>query len=349
VEPLDRALARILRLRGDVVPDFRLLDYLVSPMSTDESPSLDGRMGNDRRLRRDLAEGGIFDQRMAHYTLYRLREFGVMGFSGFEGRLYSVFPSLRIDMAAAVNMQAFVTALAYRWAMEGRISHKHIPDTPAVESERRQIIFGTAVGIPTFYVKSDGGNHLLRGILGFARGCRASRRYPGFTRVQLRDYRMALLSFLRAEGEELMETMNMTATLDELEERVASPECNGAMAVMADAAIGAHGRRGAMRLPAADFNAGMERYYRTELRRKYLAESLDVFDRDLRALDTAAQYDIEIASTLASLTPERSACDVLRGLRESVLSGEADENDWLLLIQLSLLVIAREHGQREQM
>lgn len=62
---LDRVLGAMLGLRGDWVPDQRLIDYLVSPLSTDHSPALDGTVGNDERLKRDLAEMGVFDPRMS--------------------------------------------------------------------------------------------------------------------------------------------------------------------------------------------------------------------------------------------------------------------------------------------
>ena len=47
-EWLDRLVSRTCRLRGDLVPDFRLIDYLVSVMSTEESPAM-GRHTGQRR------------------------------------------------------------------------------------------------------------------------------------------------------------------------------------------------------------------------------------------------------------------------------------------------------------
>jgi len=71
---LDRAASALFRLRGDFVPDFRLMDYPVALMSTDESPALDGRLGNGERLKRDLEELGVFDPRMSLYLPVKLRE-----------------------------------------------------------------------------------------------------------------------------------------------------------------------------------------------------------------------------------------------------------------------------------
>ncbi|HWU39469.1 MAG TPA: hypothetical protein VN203_17615, partial [Candidatus Acidoferrum sp.] len=99
----DRLIASCFGLRGDLVPDWRLIDYLVALLSTAESPGLDGRLGNSQRLKKDLADLGVFDARMATYLPYRLREFGAIGFSGFEGRQYSVFESFKHDLAKAVE------------------------------------------------------------------------------------------------------------------------------------------------------------------------------------------------------------------------------------------------------
>ena len=90
----------MLRLRGDYVPDFRLIDYLVALMSTEQSPALDGALDNGERLKNDLDELGVFDRRMSLYLPFKLRQRGVIGFSGFEARHYSLFESLRIGYDA---------------------------------------------------------------------------------------------------------------------------------------------------------------------------------------------------------------------------------------------------------
>jgi len=136
---IDHLLATVLGLHGDLVPDFRLIDYLVTLLSTETCPGLDGRPGNHSRLKQELADLGIFDQRMAMYLPYRQREFSAIGYSGFEGRSYSLFPSFLDDMAGAVDLQNLVTALAYQYVIEERVVHRDIPDQPSIESERRQI------------------------------------------------------------------------------------------------------------------------------------------------------------------------------------------------------------------
>lgn len=84
---IDSRLAKGLGLGGDFISDYRLCDYLVCLLSTDESPALDGQPGNDQRLLADLAGMGVFDSQMSVYLLYKLRRRKVMGFSGYEGPL----------------------------------------------------------------------------------------------------------------------------------------------------------------------------------------------------------------------------------------------------------------------
>ena len=82
----------------------------------------------------------------------------------------------------------------------GQISHRHIQDEPVIESERRQIFFGMAVGIPTFYVRRNTRNRFLLKILRRTKNIRISNRYPNYWRVQNREYCLALLALLNEDA-----------------------------------------------------------------------------------------------------------------------------------------------------
>jgi hypothetical protein len=172
---LDRLIRRVFGLKGDFVPDFRLVDYLVSLLSTDQSSGLDGSPGNSARLGQDLAQMGVFDTRMPLYQLIRLREFARMGYTGFEHRYYSIFEHVLTDMGNAADMQTLITALAYQYVLNGEVTHAMIPDTPDVESERRQLFFCAALNLPFCYVKTDTWNRFLKWICGPGSGNRFSR------------------------------------------------------------------------------------------------------------------------------------------------------------------------------
>jgi hypothetical protein len=180
---LDALASACFQLRGDLIPDARLVGYFASLMSTDQHPGLDGELGNGERLKADLERMGVFDRRMALYLLYRQREFKVIGFSGFEGRHFSLFESLERDLAPACELQTLITAFAYQEMARGRLTHEMIPDDPSIESERRQIFFASAIGIPTVFISQRTRNELLKRVVALAKNVRASVRYPGYWRV----------------------------------------------------------------------------------------------------------------------------------------------------------------------
>ena len=70
---LDKLIGKIFHMKGDFVGDFRLIDYLMTVQSTEESPALNGQMGNNKQLKKDLMDLGIFDERMSLYLLYKLQ------------------------------------------------------------------------------------------------------------------------------------------------------------------------------------------------------------------------------------------------------------------------------------
>jgi hypothetical protein len=136
---IDRSLARCLQLKGDFVTDFRLIDYLACLMSTHTAGALNGTVGNDAKLKTDLTSLGTFHTTMPLYLLYRLRRYDDLGFSGFEGRHYSQFESIQNDLGHAASLQVLLSALAFQYIFRDGIHHVDIPDTPRIESERRQI------------------------------------------------------------------------------------------------------------------------------------------------------------------------------------------------------------------
>lgn len=341
---LDRFCSGLFQLRGDFVPDFRLIDYPVAFMSTDESPGLDGSAGNDLRLKKDLAHMGVFDERMAPYLFYRLRQQADRGFSGFEGRYYSQFETLLGDMADAVSLQALLTALAWKYILSGRVTHGHIPDSPTCESERRQIFFGAAIGIPTFFVHGDTANRFMAHIVGSMKKTRPSRRYAGYTRCYHGEYRRALLALIRRDAADIVECMGLEDTLARLEERINSPASTAAGRLTAGI-LDRCGGRSAMHMPAADFNGAAEGYYRTVLRRSHLEESLTVFCESVRLLDRLALEGCgRFREATAELLDGRSAAAFANHIIPDIAAGRLSEDMLRTVIELLLLCIEAEQA-----
>jgi hypothetical protein len=337
---LDRAVSRVFRLRGDFVADFRLLDYPACLLSTHQSPALDGLAGNQQRLLADLAEEGVFDRKMAVYLLYRQREHAAMGYAGFEGRHYSLFPSLARDLAPAVDLQAVVTALCVHYAVSGRVSHALIPDGPELESERRQIFFGAAVGLPTFFVRADTPNHFLRMIVERARRVRPSRRYPGYLRVHNLEYRRALVSLLRADAAALGGGWGLEGLLDDLERRLEDWPRASAAGRLTTGVLAELGVDHPLKAPAGEFNAAAEKLYRGGLRRAQLAEALDQLREACAELDRRPELAFSRRrQALAFACGGLSAAQLVERATPAVLAGEAGREELARLIHLILVVV----------
>ena len=334
---LDRLLGRVLGLRGDYLPDVRLLDYLVALPGVDRSPALDGRMGNQERLKRDLFEMGVFDHRMAIYLPCRMRDLAHYGFSGFEGRFYSLFPDLGETFAQAVNLQTLVCALACAWVQNGRIDHSHIPDDPHTESERRQIFFATAIGLPTVFVRADTGNRVLQRILGLVEHQRPSRRYRGMVRIELDSYRRACLALLRAE----IGITGWGAAADEPLDRLEAI-LGGSLPTAAErltaAILGARGRSSdPMRTEARAFNQAAEHYYRTTLCHRHMEDGLATLQSDASELDWCS--DPAVAGARDQLTGGVPVALFVRATGRRVLAGEATVEELQTFILLTALIV----------
>jgi hypothetical protein len=297
-------------------------------------------------LKQNLASMGVFDQRMALYLFYRLRQHHVMGFTGFEGRYYSLFHQFSQDMGPAVNLQQLITAFACRMIIDGKITHQQIPDRPAVESERRQIIFGTAIGIPTFFVQNNTSNVLMQRILRETTGTRTSRRYPGYIRVHNREYRKALVKILRKDAADLIDHMGVRDTIDDLEQRILDPDHHAASGRLIRGILDHAGARTPFRLNAADFNQSADSYYRTTLRKQHLDEALSVLS-EMCTCSEQPETIAELESVLHQAGYPKPISEFLAGVRSDVLNDRIQIGELTVLIHLMILLAGSNQQDRE--
>jgi len=343
---LDRGVSSLFRLRGDFIPDARLIDYPAALLSTWRSPALDGQLGNHERLKDDLAALGAFDPRMSLYLLYRQRQFAAMGFSGFEGRHYSLFEHLGHDMGRAVALQTLVTAYAYRLMSAGKLQHRQIPDDPTSESERRQIFFACAMGVPTFFVRRNSRNLFLRRIVQRAERVRISRRYPGYLRVPVADYLMALIQQLREDAADLVESTGGDELLRDLVMRLSEPQRYSAKGRLTGAILDQLGERDPMRVQAREFNLAAESYYRGELRNRQMMAAFVELGDDLRNL--AEHGPTSLRQALTALLQDTDLKTLLRDARNQVLAGSADDLLLQRLIGLVLCCVEQDKSEARQ-
>jgi hypothetical protein len=343
---LDRTLARGLNLRGDFVTDFRLVDYLACLMSTRTSGALNGTLGSGAKLKTDLTSMGTFHTEMPLYLLYRLRRYADLGFSGFEGRHYSQFESIQDDLGHAASLQALLSALAFHYIFCEGIRHTDIPDTPKIESERRQFFFGAAIGIPTVYIHRQSRNRFLQRLLKDVRGTRFSHRYPGYVRIKIDEYQKSLVRTIRRDAPELIEHLQAGACLDDLEFRLDSPR-EGAAGRLTRGILNSASVKSPMQLSADDFNQAAEKYYRDTLRRKQMEEGLDLMEKSLAAIDTPNTWrQGRYNRPLYQILRGRNAREFLARQRQALLSEMASDETLAKLIQLFVLTTlkARHDG-----
>ena len=347
---LDRLLSAVFRMRGDFIPDFRLVDYPVSLMSTDRSPAFDGTLDSEGRLKKDLAELGVFDTKMALYVLYRLRQQAKSGFSGFEGRHHSLFHSITDDMGAAADLQVLITALAFKYVLQGSVTHAHIPDDPSIESERRQIFFGAAIGVPTFYLRKDTGNRFLRDLVSRTSGVRSSRRYPGYLRVYNRQFRRALAEVLITDAADLVEMLHLAGTMRDLIARLEAPEERSAEGKLTRGILGALGAASPMRVEAREFNLTAERYYRTTLKARHVEEAFAFLEEDVRVSNAGLiTGESEHGAAMRYALNDRSPLEFLASVKQGVSSETISLEELERLIDLVLAFTRRDIRHMERL
>lgn len=341
---LDQPLSRIFGLKGDLVPDFRLLDYPVCFLSSEQSPAYNGQLDNQELLKDDLTEMGIFDRQMSLYQFFKIRDFSSMGFSGFEGRHYSLFPDLDKDLSAATNLQALLCALSFKYMASGQLRHRHIPDTPNCESERRQIFFGMAIGIPTFYVLRNTRNRFLLRILRRTERVRSSRRYPGYFRVYHRDYCKALLRVLREDGADLIEMFGFADLLDNLEQRIDDPRGQSAAGRLVREISGEAKGRG-LKMAADEFNRKAEDYYRETLRKKHIEQAWQFLQEDVARMTASIDCSAGLREQLGQILEGQDAQGFLDQALHDLCNDRLGSRPLGRLLQLLLLVEHYDQGQ----
>ena len=346
---LDRAVGKLLGLKGDFVPDFRLIDHLVCLMSPESSPALNGVQGNTERAKMDLAHLGVFDPRVFFYLLFKPQEFDATGFSGFEARHYSLFENIREDMGPAADMQNLIMLLASKYILKGELTHAHIPDHPFCESERRQVIFGTAIGLPTFFIRQDTDNLFLRRIVGRTADTRPSKRYPGYLRVYHAEYRKALLELIAEEGAELVELLDIRETISDLRNRLENRNGATAAARLTRNICDSKGCASPLDLCADEFNAAAESFYRHDLRERHMDGAFHVLERHVRLADSATSVPgYAPAEALHAITAGRNIYRWIAGIKMEAIKDRLSLPDLRTLISLLLVTIHNDRISSEK-
>ena len=215
-----------------------------------------------------------------------------------------------------------------------------------MESERRQIFFGAAIGLPTFFVQKDTPNLFLRKILLRVREVRQSHRYPGYLRIHVREYQKALLQVLIDDGRDLIEALGLRETMEDLLLRLEHPDKHSAAGKLTNGILGTLGAKTPLDVNASVFNEGAEKYYRETLRRQHFHEGLQFLEEDCLQLDLVNPgSDEREKEALRSIFGDRSAADFLRGMKRDLLEEQVPLELLRKLINLVIVTIHRDTRQ----
>jgi hypothetical protein len=331
---VDRTIESVFKLKGDYIPDFRVIDYLASLLSTEKSSPLNGIMGSEDRLRRELEQMGVFSSSMSLYLLYKLRVFGKMGFSGYEGRFYSLFHNFKDDMKHAANLQMLITSLAYLYIAKDEVLHSMIPDTAFIESERRQIFYSTAIGIKSFNVHSMTPNGFMKKILSRCKNVKKSKRYPGYNSVGVNDYLSALTDTLETDGRTLIDAMGLQGTIDDLRKRIECYTDYSAAGKLTRGIIGEKDSCKPLSKNPAQFNAGSEKYYREVLRGSHIDEGMEYL---IKRFSPEGPANKVLAHEIKTICGKLSAADFISQCRTSAADETLTQDNLAALIHLIII------------
>ena len=177
---------------------------------------------------------------------------------------------------------------------------------------------------------------------------RPSRRYPGYLRVKVSEYRLALLRLLREEASDLIEMLGLEDTIADLELRLGDPDQHSAAGKLTRGILGELNASAPMRVQADDFNRGAERYYRGGLRHKHMEEGIAILEQDFRDLDRAAALGGELErASLHQLGEGGGAAALLASVRGDLLAERLDAGTLRRLINLALLSVSRDQAAAE--
>ena len=110
----------------------------------------------------------------------------------------------------------------------------------------------------------------------------AIRSYYG---IHNREYRLALLRFIREEAADLLEMNQLQDTLTDLENRLLDPDRNAVCGRLVQSITGGKmSNRAPFKMTAQEFNEAAEKNYRHRLRLSHLQESWEYFSNDIRAM-----------------------------------------------------------------
>lgn len=339
---LDSIIEKLFFQKGDFVEDYRVIDYFISLLSTESEYGFDGNINNQKMLKKALQQQGIFDEDLSFYSLIKGRYFLEKGFFGFELRVFSNFYSLRTDLKFASNLFALIIALSFYYIKHNIVTFNDIPDGRTFESEVRQIFFASATGVPTFYVKENSQNRFLISIVSKCKNIRKSRRYKGYIRVEVEDFRIALFEKIQEDAKDFI--ADYKDTISDLKEKLANKEQRSSYKIITEV-LAKNRTDSPIKIEADKFNMELENYYRSDLKNKHISEGFDALIDEISKLDFS---DKKIRETFIALFGDAPLISNLFYLKKKFLNREANIEDILQIVKSALFIVEIKNNKENR-
>jgi hypothetical protein len=156
--------------------------------------------------------------------------------------------------------------------------------------------------------------------------------------VQSADYQRALVDMIARDGADLVETMDLRDTLEDLRERLQQPNQFSAWGRLTNGILRGCRRASPLDNRAQEFNLAAERYYREQLRAKHLDEALDFLEEDLRDFVEQWEQDPEASEALAEILRGKRPLEFFSLSRSELKAGNPPGDIVRRLIHLMLVL-----------
>ncbi|MFH2057786.1 MAG: hypothetical protein ABIJ59_02670, partial [Pseudomonadota bacterium] len=205
------------------------------------------------------------------------------------------------------------------------------------------IFFGSAINLPTFYVKTGTKNFFLKKIVSKISKTRMSRRYPGYTRVKVVDYKKALIQLIIQDGQDLIQVLNMQDILSDLEARINDPVLYSTSGKLVNKILDGQKSQDPMKMGSNAFNQKAEKYYIHDLRKQQMDQGFKVLTEEFAKMDLWAGYrDPALREVINTILNGKDLISFLAGVKHSCLDETMPHELSKQLIFLMILYTNKE-------
>jgi hypothetical protein len=164
-------------------------------------------------------------------------------------------------------------------------------------------------------------------------------------RIQINEYRRALIQVIREDAADLIELMNLHETINDLEMRINEPALYSAAGRLTAGILKEVNASSPLRVTAREFNSGAEQFYRTTLRHQHIEEAFEFLLHDCSTLDRAqSKLDDSQRKALRVILQGQEAARFVMTAKEDVVHEQADTVTLQRLMNLLLFNVHHDHS-----